>query len=1058
MSGENVGPGPDNMGLNPKGPKISAEQFQKQKDISGFDLDSVQEIAKEQENDLASKEIEEQAKGKRFSEWYGLWVQNGGDPSQQFDAEQWDKMNLSAKDAWDILKRGRIIAGNSPDSYFSQLIQEEGEGSKKEEEDYLDTSPKVLLKRADGSYEEGWSFHSTKENGEAVLRRKNPGAENGKYEEITVPESEVQLSSEGNISGAEAAEPKPKNSILDIVRDNRINDLSDPNVLREALGLPEEFTAEEKDAAVKEFGRKIAQDPELASSRDAISQVVSAEALGGIKTKEQKEASEKSKELSQKLDKEYDEYITGINKKIQEKGWPSKPWAKFLRNSSTRIAAGIITGITASAFVNTPGGAAAKYGAMALRTGLASFGFGSGAEAGKIARIRRENQSFFEDCKIDGKIDREKVVQKFNSLSAEQQTKMVASLVEVSNRRAEKIDDKLYQEEQDTIAKAEKNYSIPRQKFEKLRENFSKLSWKKKLVVSGAIALVSVGAGAVAGGALAGVGIYSAASSVAGIGVSGLINVGASMVTSSRDSRTKYSSDSELINILGREYFQGQNYDKDRLSEERKKVGKDIVGSRIKGIAFGGALANAMNIVNLGRSAYQHAAGEGSQHSIMNTYSEKHIGSSENKPHLEEGTNTPQEKHIAGVSPEQMAKGPTLHLKDGYFKNPENIGVNADKHLAENVIRGYMGRNNGHFENHNQFNAARDALAREWREKGFFSADGKLNIEPDKLIHSIDALGEAKAAVGAAAPEYFHSGAGETLKSGAEQHLTNHNGNIVNHENFTGEKAVQHAAEKANTEPIDPSGFQWKAGRLDLFENSQSTHLNRGQLDQIFEKGLLKPHAEKYLHNLIDSGRIKPDQVIITPDHKHLMFSDTLLSKKLAWDTSFKDTFLGIGSKLKATVDGIISPGPDLHQGVYTVVDQQPKIDGMGVQPSQHDSSGEQVYIDRDAAIQPSEPAHHIEPPTAPPPHLPRAESTPTVPDLPDNSESYSSSVIDHIDNAKNYLVNIQGQEPVNVSGDRLNQLVEEAKKYFTDNHAVFSNSLKERESINLYILGHLKK
>lgn len=409
-------------------------------------------------------------------------------------------------------------------------------------------------------------------------------------------------------------------------REKMSSDLRAAAPLIDLLGLAEDFTQEELkerydlfvEVIDEYFGHKdyLKIKDELQNSANegfnsAIKSLSVEKAnLEGLENIDQPVATEqlKAKEISEGLDRDYDEYVKDLNKKIENKRWPKEPWARFLRNSSTRMAAGVIIGITASSFVNTPGGAAAKYGAMALRTGLAAFGFGSGAEAGKMARIRQESLSLFDDCKVDGKIIKVKVVEKLNALSPDQRDRTMASLLEVSDRRAEKINEKLYQEEQEEIAKAEK--TIVRQKFDKLRDDFSKLSWKKKLAIGGVVALVSAGAGAVAGGALAGVGVYSAASSVWGIGVSGLINVGASFITSSKENKTNYSADSELIDVLGHEYFQSQDFDPDRLQDARTQVGKEIVGSRKRGIAFGVVFANAAALISSGVRSMGHHGGE----------------------------------------------------------------------------------------------------------------------------------------------------------------------------------------------------------------------------------------------------------------------------------------------------------------------------------------------------------------------------------------------------------------------------------------------------------------
>lgn len=85
--------------------------------------------------------------------------------------------------------------------------------------------------------------------------------------------------------------------------------------------------------------------------------------------------------------------------------------------------------------------------------------------------------------------------------------------------------------------------------------------------------------------------------------------------------------------------------------------------------------------------------------------------------------------------------------------------------------------------------------------------------------------------------------------------------------------------------------------------------------------------------------------------------------------------------------------------------------------------------------------------------------NTPEIPSVQDTP--LNSTTLMHVDTSHNYLVNIQGQDPMSVPGTKISQMVEEAKKYFVEHNGedVFKGDVSEKyRSIMLYVLDHLKK
>lgn len=130
-----------------------------------------------------------------------------------------------------------------------------------------------------------------------------------------------------------------------------------------------------------------------------------------------------------------------------------------------------------------------------------------------------------------------------------------------------------------------------------------------------------------------------------------------------------------------------------------------------------------------------------------------------------------------------------------------------------------------------------------------------------------------------------------------ENNLENHSGNAAR---------AEEAVKNESNLQVEPAGFHWLAGNFDKY--SQGIKCDADDVQKILHSNILPKDSNKYLSNLIESGRIKPDQVVISPDHKYVMFGDLAFSKDSIWTTKPIGGFLGFGKH------GLMSEIVDKHK------------------------------------------------------------------------------------------------------------------------------------------------
>lgn len=339
----------------------------------------------------------------------------------------------------------------------------------------------------------------------------------------------------------------------------------------------------------------------------------------------------------------------------------------------------------------------------------------------------------------------------------------------------------------------------------------------------------------------------------------------------------------------------------------------------------------------------------------------------------------------------------------------------------------------------------------------------------DNLSHDLSAYEQSHLAVHQAAdmarPGAHHS-AGLEANSGADH----------GRETMTSEQAETASKEelfKTTGAKVPPT---WHAGHdFDAYNNGKSI-TSSGAMDTLKNKQISKDSLN-YLKTLFDHKTLTPEDIHVSADGKQLLMNaPDSMAKDIIWNTEIKDKSLF----------STLFPGRTADVG-DVLPNQSITFDASDAQPLPHEMltnhDGEQYYkaedadnsIPKDPALTPSShrpenvnslPAESVQPQSdqsnlhAAPQVLETKTVDHAVPgpeiahiqDIP-----LSPSDLRNIDTTRNYLVNIKGQEPVSISGTRLSQMVEEAKKYFTEHNAVFKNPVQEINSIHLYILSHLK-
>lgn len=350
---------------------------------------------------------------------------------------------------------------------------------------------------------------------------------------------------------------------------------------------------------------------------------------------------EKAAEINEELISDYQEFRKKHNEwietKVEGKGKVKRMMGTFFRNSSARVAVGMIIGVASNAALGaSPVASSAVIGLRAAaRTALSAFGFGSGNRARAIgneqARAMRDlEEGISPDVKRPGEegFDEEAynqaLVEKYKAIQdPEEKARILSVLVEIADQKGQKIDADAYRTEREaSIAAREKLAAAggTKARFVELREKFSKMSKRDKILMSGVIALTSVGAATVVGiaagasittglGAMAFLkSIGMASGTIAGLATSGTIGMASGALMSNPELTSDYSENSALIEALGQEYFQNGATD-ELLQEYCQDVDDKIGRATIKGAVLGVVIANAALILSSGAKATGLQAG-----------------------------------------------------------------------------------------------------------------------------------------------------------------------------------------------------------------------------------------------------------------------------------------------------------------------------------------------------------------------------------------------------------------------------------------------------------------
>jgi len=328
-----------------------------------------------------------------------------------------------------------------------------------------------------------------------------------------------------------------------------------------------------------------------------------------------------------------------IDKRFEGKGRVKKMLGGFFRNSSARVAIGMIIGVSSSLTLGANPLASPMVAGvrMLTRNALSVFGFGTGNKAraigneqarviktlefGLSADIKRPGQEGFDEA-----VYNQALVENYKNISnPEEKAKMLATLVEIADKKGQKIDTDEYNKQVESIRNtkerlADKHGTLAR--FDEYREKFSKMSTKKKILMSAAIALVSIG-GATAVGVATGATLTTglgtlallksvglASGTIGGMLTSGTIGMASGAIMSNPEKTTDYSENSALVDALGKEYFSSNGTDEE-FGKYYKEINNKFNMALAKGVGVGLVFANAMAIFGLTKDALDHFKGHG---------------------------------------------------------------------------------------------------------------------------------------------------------------------------------------------------------------------------------------------------------------------------------------------------------------------------------------------------------------------------------------------------------------------------------------------------------------
>lgn len=142
--------------------------------------------------------------------------------------------------------------------------------------------------------------------------------------------------------------------------------------------------------------------------------------------------------------------------------------------------------------------------------------------------------------------------------------------------------------------------------------------------------------------------------------------------------------------------------------------------------------------------------------------------------------------------------------------------------------------------------------------------------------------------------------AGTEHQAGAEHNTDQHSSKNADHQAQIEQKPVIGAVERIE------GGHHWNlTGKTGEFDSG--VRLSKEEIDGLLDKKLVNPNAAKYLHNLMEKGIVKPGDVALSRDGRHLLFLNSgehgvrEMNDNAVWVSNIKPRgFLGMFGPSKA--------------------------------------------------------------------------------------------------------------------------------------------------------------
>jgi hypothetical protein len=315
---------------------------------------------------------------------------------------------------------------------------------------------------------------------------------------------------------------------------------------------------------------------------------------------------------------------------------------------------------------------------------------------------------------------------------------------------------------------------------------------------------------------------------------------------------------------------------------------EDVRRGRIKDAALGGVVMGTLiggTAALFGHHSVEHG---GTDHRVIGVA--KPGAAEASVPSAQPGIHTGNEPI---VKIEETTPGHGLHLTSEYQKVLSGEIAKGDtkaaQHLAEVELRGQLGKIGEHFKNHADFEKARDTLVAGWHTKHpeMFGVDG--SIKPEHMndiaatLQSVDAKTVLESSTtflvadNAIGPHHL---AAEPHGIGAAEHSAKAM-TPAETENAAREHLNQVAGAK-----VPPT---WHTGG-DYAAYNQGKSLNDVGTIEALKGKQISSDSLHYLKKLLELHRLKPEDVHVSPDGKHLMFNaPNSAARNIIWTTELRD-------------------------------------------------------------------------------------------------------------------------------------------------------------------------